>query len=220
MAGTGQLDEFLLVLAQHRLLDEHQIIGLQPVHQDFGHGLVDPAVKIHRNAQSVAHGLADRRHALHRRIEFVVVIDPPQLVRRVHLDGPIALRYGLARRFGRVARMVPAYPAVDLDSVPNPAAQHVIHRHVVELALDIPHRLLDSGNRARQYGSAPIKARAVEHLERILDLTGAFTDQMPGHFVDAGRHRRAPAFYDRFPPAHNARFGCHLQKQPARRNLK
>ena len=51
LAGSCNLAEAFHVLAEHRLLDEHGVVSLQLLSQDFSHGPVHPAVEINGNAK-------------------------------------------------------------------------------------------------------------------------------------------------------------------------
>ena len=61
---AGNFPQCFVILRQHRLLDEHQVEGVQLFCQNLRHGLVHPAVEIHRHIQVVTQGIPDGGHPL------------------------------------------------------------------------------------------------------------------------------------------------------------
>ena len=100
--------------------------------------------------------------------------------------------------------MVAANPAVDLDLVANLAAQQLMNGNAQRLALDVPHGLLQTGDRARQDGAAAIEAAAVEHLEGVLDLRGVLADELLGQLAHARLNGLRLALDNRLTPAGQA----------------
>ena len=67
----------------------------------------------------------------------------------VHLHrGEAARRPPRARRCDQSAGRSPPIQRVDPDPVAHRAAQQLVHRHAQRLALDVPQRLVDAGERA------------------------------------------------------------------------
>ena len=59
VAGSGNLLKVLHVLTQDGLLQKHGVELLQLLGQNLGHGLVHPAMEVHRDAEVFAHRLPD-----------------------------------------------------------------------------------------------------------------------------------------------------------------
>ncbi len=83
-------------------------------------------------------------HALH----LVEGVDDLQFFRAVHLHGLEAALDHRARVVGDIARTVAADPRIHLDPVAHLAAEQRMDRHAMMLALDVPQRLVDAGDRA------------------------------------------------------------------------
>ena len=218
MACPGKLQEFILVLAQDRFLNKHQMIRLQQVNQLFGHRLMDPSVKIHSDSHT-GYRFLNRRHPFHCRVQFVIGVDPPQLVCSVHLDGLVSLCRRFLCRLSGVPRMIAADPAVNLYAVPAFPAEQIINRYAQGLSLDVPHCLLNAGNGACQNRTAPVKPSPVHLLESVFDIRCAMTDQLRAQFLHGSCHTVRLSLADRFTPADQAVVRCHFQKQPSRGNL-
>ena len=63
--GT-QIEQRLVVLGKHRLFDEKRADAFEFFHQDFRHALVDAPMKVDRDAEIGAAGVANRGRARHR----------------------------------------------------------------------------------------------------------------------------------------------------------
>ncbi len=209
-----------VVLAQHRFFDEQQVIRFEFVRQHFRHRLVDAPVKIDRDAEVRADGVAHRRHPLDHRFDLGERIDVAQFFGRVHLDRREAERLALQRFGGHVGGTVAADPRIDAHFVADGSAQQFVDRDAVPLALDIPQRLVDPGDSAHQHRTAAIKAGAVEHLPDVLDAIRVAPDQHFLHFGDGGGDGRGVSFDDRLAPACDPLVGRDLDEQPARRHEK
>ena len=218
MACPGKLQEFILVLAQDGFLNKHQMIRLQQVNQLLGHRLMDPSVEIHSDSHAWYRFL-NRCHPFHCRVQFVIGVDPPQLVCSVHLDGLVSLCRRFLCRLSGVPRMISADPAVNLYAVPAFPPEQIINRYAQGFSLDIPHCLLNAGNGACQNGAAPVKPGPVHLLESVLDIRRAVSDQLRAQFLHGGCHTVRLSFADRFTPADQAVVRCHFQEQPSRGNL-
>ena len=125
---------------------------------------------------------------------------------------------GVLRALDQLGRPVAADPAIDPHLLAHRPAQQRMHRLAQHLALDVPQRLVDAGQRAHMHGAAAIEAAAIQHRPVILDRRRVLADQIIGQFGDAGRHRFGAAFHHRLAPAGDAFIGLDLQEQPARRH--
>ena len=90
--------------------------------------------------------------------------------------------------------------------------------HAQRLALDVPQRLVDAGERAHQHRPAAIEAAAVEHLPVVLDPERVLADQEVGQFRDRWPRRVRAPLDDRLAPARDPLVGLDLEEQPARRD--
>ncbi len=206
------------MLAEHGLLDEHEPVGLQFLDEHLGHGPVDAAVEVHADAHVRAHGLAHGGHVLQAALHLVERVHELHFFRSVHLhrgEAPAHRVAGLARGLGRP---VATDPAVDADAVAHAAAQQLGHRHAQGLALDVPQRLVDAGQRAHVDATAAVEAAAVEHRPVVLDVARVLADEVVGQFLHGGGHGVGTAFEDGLAPAVDAFVGFDLQEAPARRH--
>src|SRR5690606_7125797 len=89
------------------------------------------------------------------------------------------------------------------------------HRNAKCLALDVPQRLIDAGERAHVDRSAAVETAAVEHGPVILDVARVFADQVIGQLFDRGSNRMRTPFDHRLAPASDAFIGFNLEEQPA-----
>ena len=95
-----------------------------------------------------------------------------------------------------------------------------MHRLAQRLALDVPQRLIDPGQRAHMYRAAAVEAAAIQHRPMIFDRRGVFADQIIGQLGDTGGHGFGAAFHHRLAPAGDAFIGFDFEEQPARRHHK
>ena len=157
---------------------------------------------------------------LDHRIQLGVAVEQGQLFGRQHLDGGEALGRDFLRALDDIGRPVAADPAIDPHLLAHRPAQQRMHRLVQHLALDVPQRLVDAGQRAHVNGAAAIKAAAIQHRPMILDRRRVLADQIIGQLGDTGRHGFGAALHHRLAPAGDAFIGLDLQEQPARRHHK
>ncbi len=215
-ADGGQLGDHLQVLAEHRLLDEHQVEIAQLAHQHLGHGLVHPAVEVHTNADVLAHRFADHRHIGDGLLHLGVAVDVLHLFGAVHLHGGKAARHRRLRLGRRVCRAITPYPGVDADAVTHLAAQQPMHRHAQRLALDVPQRLIHAGDGAHHHRAAPVEAGAVHHIPQVLHIARVAAHQVVGQLLNRSGYGVGTAFDDRLAPADDTFVGVDLEKAPAR----
>ena len=180
VAHQGDLLERLVVLAEHRLLDEHQAELLQLLHQHLGHGLVHPAMEVHADAEVRTAGVADGGDVGDHLVDLVVGVDELHLFAGVHLDGGKALGLALQRLGRGLRRAIAADPGIDADAVAHLAAEQFVHRHAQGFALDVPQRLVDAGQGTHVDAAAPIEAAAVEHRPVVFDVARVLADQVVG----------------------------------------
>src|SRR5690606_4977911 len=117
------------------------------------------------------------------------------------------------------ARFVAADPPVDPDTVADRAAEQLMHRHIEGFAEDVPQRLVQTGQRTREYGTAPVERRLAHQLPQILDPAWVLADQQIGQFVDGGPHGVGPALHHGFTPPDQTRVGLDPAEQPPGRHL-
>jgi hypothetical protein len=120
--------------------------------------------------------------------------------------------------FDDVGRAVAADPAVGLHLVAHQAAQQFVDRRAQDLALDVPQRLVDAGDRAHQDRAAAVEAGAVHGLPQVVDAGRVLPDQVGLEFLDRGFDGARAAFDDGLAPADDAFVGVDFQEHPARRN--
>ena len=164
------------------------------------------------------HRLAHRRDIGQRTVELLVRIDELQFLGAIHLHRGEAARDAVLRRLRDLARPVAADPGIDADAVAALAAEQLMHRHTQRLALDVPQRLVDAGERAHVHAAAAIEPAAIQHRPVILDLVRVLADQIVGQFLHLGGDSCGAAFDHRLAPARDALIGIDLQEQPARRH--
>src|SRR5699024_12781806 len=98
-----------------------------------------------------------------------------------------------------------------------PAAKQFVDRCTVILALDIPERLVDTGDGTHEYRSTAVEAGPVKLVPDTFDFKRVPADDRLHHFDDRRFYSGRFPFDDRFPPTNTSIIGLHLQKQPSRR---
>jgi hypothetical protein len=129
-----------------------------------------------------------------------------------------ATAHRLFRGTRGVGRTVAADPRIHANLVAHLTAQQIADRHAKGLALDVPQRLIDAGQRTHVDRAATVEAAAVEHGPDVFDVAWVFADQVVGQFLDGGRHGVGAAFDHRLAPTGHALVGFDLEEAPARRN--
>ena len=76
----------------------------------LGHGLMDAPVKVHRNAEIVAGGLANRRDSFHYSRDLAKGIDVVHLLRGIHFDRRESTRYLFPGGVADIRRAITANP--------------------------------------------------------------------------------------------------------------
>ncbi len=165
-------------------------------------------------ADRIAHGLHVFQYVGH----LLVGVDELHLLGRVHLDRGEPARHRFLRRARGVRRAVAANPRVHPDPVAHLAAEQRMHRHAQRLAVDIPQRLVDPGQRAHQHRPAAVETAAIQHVPVILDQARILADEVVGQLLHRGGHGMRAALHDGFAPAADARIGIDADEQPAWRH--
>ena len=215
-----QLDQCLVVLWQHRLLEEHWVVGLQRFHQQLGHSLVGTPMEIDANIEAVAKRIAQRRKPVGGLLYLGAGVDPFERVGGVHLHCAVALFEPFASLRYQIVGRVAADPGIYAHLLTHRAAEQFVHRHAIAFALDVPQRLFDARDRAGQHRAAAIEPATIQRLPQILDVACLGTKQVIGHFLDSGLHRRGLALDNRLAPTNQAIGVGDFHKQPAWLNLK
>ena len=150
------------IFTQNRLLQKHRVKFLQLFRQNLSHRLMHASVEIYGNPERPSAGLPDRRHPLQYGVNFVIGINHLQLFRCIHLNRGKAFLQLFPGRFAHIRRAVPANPGIHPHFIPAGAAHQLIYRRLKQLSLNIPQRLVNSGNGAHHDAAAPVKARPVQ----------------------------------------------------------
>ena len=197
----GDLAHGVDVLGRHRLLEPHQLQGLEVLREADGAVLVEPRVQVGGDVdlgpRRLDHHLGEAHHA---------VVLPAV---GGHVEGVLDVVLGLAagvavgadvevdleRGEAGLQHLVDHLPdlahvhagrdlavAIDADVVAEPAAQELVDRRLQRLALQIPERDLDAGERGDQRaGEAALEDEAAPDV---------LEDGVDGEGVAAGEARR------------------------------
>ncbi len=114
-----------------------------------------------------------------------------------------------------VARTIAADPGVDTNAITALSAKQLVDRYAESLALDVPQRLIDAGERTHVQAAATIEAGAIHHCPMVFDLMRVLADQIICQFIDLRRDGGGTALQYRLAPAGNALIGVDFQEQPA-----
>ena len=176
------------------------------------------AVKIHTNADISAHRIPYGSHVRQHRIDLGVAVDELQLLAGVHLHCAEAPLHRSARGVGGIRRAITANPGVHPDTLAHPTTEQVADRDTQCLALDVPQRLIDTGNGAHQNGAAPVEAATVHHRPEVFDVARIAPHQVVGQLIHCRGDAVRAAFDDRLAPAGDAFIGFDLEEEPAWRH--
>ena len=100
----------LVVLGEHRLLNEEQTVRLKGPGKDFGHRAMDAPVEVHGEADLGADGFAHGGGALSSHHNFGLGVEVHQLFGGVHFEGGKTLGHGFFGGVGDVGRAIAANP--------------------------------------------------------------------------------------------------------------
>ena len=92
----------------------------------------------------------------------------------------------------------------------------MVHRYAERLALDVPERLIDAGDRTHENRAAAIERAAVHGLPVIVDARGIFADELLADLGDRGFDAARAAFDHGLAPADEAFVRLDLEEHPAR----
>ncbi len=176
------------------------------------------SVEVDADADVLADGLAHRRDPGDDLLDLHVGVDVFHLLAGVHLQRREARRDLPCRCLPNLGRTVAADPRVHAHLVAHRAAQQLVHRNPIALALDIPKRHIDTGDGAHQHRTATIKAAAIQHLPDVLDLVRIASHQIRFEFQHARCHRPDAPFERCFAPSVDTLIRGDLQEQPAWRD--
>ena len=204
---AADMAEGFLVLRRRRVLHPEQAVGLQRLaklrrlvgRQPVVHvvqQLVLEAVSVAQLLEQLRREIEVLRRVPHRfggkpRVgRLVMQVSAADAVGLVD-TGNAALRADrlvahidvTADRIDRLLEVGPVGVAVDQHPVAAAPAEQLVERHAGHLALDVPQRGVDSGDRAHRYRPAPPVGAAVEVLPDILDPLRVLADQAGDHVV-------------------------------------
>ena len=126
---AGELLERIGMLAQDRLLDEHQPVRFEFLEEHLGHRLVHAAMKIDADAEVRAHRLADGGDVGEHTVDLLERIDVLKFLGGVHLDRGESPRGPFLGLRGGLPWPIAADPGIDPNLVADLSAQEVIDRH-------------------------------------------------------------------------------------------
>ena len=213
----GQACVALGLFGQHGFLNEKRTIRLQLFDEHLGHRRRNAAVKIEPELDRIAESRANLRHLRHRRIHCAGGVDDAHLLAAVELEVVEAAGLQRLHAGNHIRRTVAADPAVGAHLVAHETAEQLVHRHAQHLALDVPQRLVDTGDGAHQDRAAAVETGAIHGLPEVIDAARVLADQVVGQLMHRRFHRARTAFDDGLAPAGDALVGFDLQEHPARR---
>src|SRR5690606_36453941 len=146
-------------------------------------------------------------------------VDQLHLLGAVELEGVEAELAVAADLLDQVGRTVAADPAVGLHPVTHAAAEKLVHRHAQGLALDVPQRLVDAGDRAHQHPAAAVEAAAVERLPQAVDPRRILADDVLAQLVHRSLDRPRAALDHRLAPSGGAFGGIDHRVPPTWRGV-
>ena len=218
VVDADEVPDEVRVLRDHRLLEEEGPVGLEQRSHPLGVGEGEPAVEVDRDVAVVAEHLTGSGHALDDAVDLGDGGDRAHPPRRVHLHRRQAGLDLLADVVGDLRRLVATDPAVDADPVADRAAEQLVHGRAVTLAGDVPQRLVDPGDRARQDRPAPVERALGHDLPVVLDAQRVPADDHLAQLLDGGAHGLGPALAGGLAPADDPALGLDADEQPAGRD--
>lgn len=162
------------MFAEKRLFDEQWAVRFESFRQLLRHGPVQPAMEINTsvNPQSL-HSLQSLDTGLQqpRRIE------PPNIIRGIHLDSFEALRYAFFGGALDITRSVAADPGIDAHSIADFASQQLPDRHVEFARFEIPECNVYSCESGHEDWPAAVEGFAPCVLPEGFDVVGFVADE-------------------------------------------
>ena len=174
------------------------------------------AVKVDCDTEIRAGRVPHRLHLLQQPGDGAAVVDPADTAGAEHLDIAKALRFFFKRGFCAYFRGVRIDPGIDLHLFTDAPAEQFVDRHAERLALDVPKRLIDSGERACQHRPAAIKSAAVDCLPDVLDVAWIGAQQIRLQFVDTCLCGGGASLHNWLAPSDQSVVRFQPQQQPAR----
>src|SRR5215475_11734290 len=209
-----QLGHQVYVLTVDDLFVKEGLELLQLFHQDFCRRGRDRAVEINADVAVLADDFAQAGELGDGVFDPCFVFDRTRVAavqaRGAGLERGEALRLALADQLRR------ARVRIDADALARGAAQEFVNRDAEQFPLDVPERLINPGERARQNRPASIEGVAIDRLPVMHNGARVFADQVRFHLLDRRGAGKRAAFGDRLAQAHDARVGVYFQEKPAR----
>ncbi|MNI01584.1 hypothetical protein D3C73_544330 [compost metagenome] len=175
-------------------------------------------MEIDADADMRSDGLSDNGDRLDSLLNLFIGINDLHFLAAVELDGLDPAGNHVLCIAGNLRRAVAADPGIDFDPIPDLATEKRMDRLAQRLALDVPERLVDAGERRHVNGPSAIEPAAIKNSPVILDQKRVLADQVIGHLMHGGLDGQRPALNHRLTPTDDAFVGLDLQKQPARRD--
>ena len=178
-------------------------------------------MEVDGNIHILAHIVTHSSKALHHLIHHLHIVDGANrrndgILHYIEAFLQSLLRNGQHIRDRKITRMTGRFQmAIHADSVTAGAAQHLMDRHIVIFALDVPQSLLDTGNGTAKYHTAAIESPSIHQLPKVLDLQRICTDQHSLQFMYCRFYGLSTAFQNRLTPADNALVCFDFQKHPS-----
>ncbi|ABA53425.1 hypothetical protein BURPS1710b_A0511 [Burkholderia pseudomallei 1710b] len=117
-----------------------------------------------------------------RRLADAVHLRQPRHA-RLHADRAVARGDVPVRGVDRLVVIAPVRVAIDHQPFAALAAEQLIDGHAGELALDVPERHVDRGDRRHRHGPAPPVRAAIQVLPDVLDVARVPADQAREHVI-------------------------------------
>src|ERR1700734_2416807 len=109
---------------------------------------------------------------------------------------------------------------VDTHAIARGAAQQLIDGNSERLALDVPQRLIDAAQGAREDWTAAIEGMTVDGLPMVSDAARILADQVRLDFLDCLAAGERAAFGDGLSKPDNSGVRVDLEEHPARLHQK
>ena len=181
---------------------EPGMIRLQRLDQQLRRRRLDRAMEIdadvHTRALLLAQRLEPLGHFVHKFLPFHIFERRARGTRR-HLHG-VHASLGVDR-------------AIDAHPVARRTAEQLVYRHSIDLALDVPQRLIDAAEDRRLDRTSAIKRAPVDRLPVEHHAIGVLADEVAAHFHGA-RGAGFGVVFEHLAPAGYASVGRDLHKHP------
>jgi hypothetical protein len=202
----------LHVLALDRLFDEHWLMRLERLDQQFGGLRTDGAVEVDSDIRLVASrraqsgklfgGSSDEAWRFHDSCR--------SFLEDSGFQGREAFGESSAHVLGSL------HMGIDANPMASRTAQQFVHGDAKQFALDVPQGHIDSADRAGQYGAATIESVTVHGLPVMGHGAGVLADQVSFQLLDSRCTSQRPPLDNRFAQPGDSCIGVNFQKQPSR----